>query len=95
MGNVIYKSRNVGRCLTEYKREDYDEVVKKCTKFFQKSQFDKNHEGSLASDLFSYSEIHKMPMVPPKCHYGSILYGILDEENPKIIQLMSVIDSSD
>lgn len=91
-------SRKISMHITEYKREDYDDVVKTCLKFFKKSQFERDYTGEDATDIFTSGTVWSMSQTPEECSYGEVLYGVLDfNENrqTKIVKLMSVIDSSD
>jgi len=84
-------SRNVGRCLTEYKREDFDQIVETFK------------EGFVVVDQFTYPQPKNLSEVKfgtsggrtkqHRCSIGQILYGI--NEDGTLTELMSIIDSSD
>lgn len=81
-------SRNIGRYVTEYKREDFDQIIKNYTKFYSVSQFTYNKPETV-SMLDGYAQ----PLTEPKCRIGEILYGV--EADGSLTHLMSLIDSSD
>ena len=85
-------SRNVGRCVTEYKREDFTQIVGTFSDgYVTVSQFTHPQPKDLSQVKFgSYGTDRKKE---PRCSIGEILYGI----NPDgtLTELMSIIDSSD
>lgn len=89
MSKVI--SRNVGRCLTEYKREDFAEIVGTFKEgFITVSQFVYPQPKNLSEAKFGSSASR---MKQHRCSIGEILYGINDDDT--LTELMSIIDSSD
>lgn len=90
MDNFV--SRNVGRCLTEYVRRDFADVVGNYQRFVVISQFDEtpNH-----IDELDFPEGYGYPKQfnEPKLGYGQILFGV--EEDGTLTKLKSIIDSSD
>jgi hypothetical protein len=84
-------SRNRGRCVTEYKREDYDQVVGTFKEgFVTVSQFVHPQPKDLSQVKFGTSGSR---MKQPRCSIGEIQYGINDDGT--LTELMSIIDSSD
>ena len=86
---MIITSRNVGRCLTENKRDDYDSLVPTFTKFICFSQFIQSPSNVNVLDNRWVPSI----MTSPRCNIGDKLYGIKDDGD--LVFLMSIIDSSD
>ncbi len=82
-------SREVGRCLTEYKRPDFDQIVADSLWFYTCSQ--ERNLDSWTLDEFLQSQIKELK--EPKCGYGMRLYAVLS--NRTVVKLMEVIDSSD
>jgi hypothetical protein len=85
-------SRNVGRCVTEYKREDFAQIVSTFKEgYVTVSQFTHPQPKELGQVKFgSYgTDRHK----EPRCSIGEHLYGINDDGT--LTELMSIIDSSD
>lgn len=77
--------------ITEYKRNDYDDVVGTFKKgFVVVSQFSTLPENLAQVDWNNYST---KKLEEPKCHTGQFLFGI--ETNGDLTKLMSIIDSSD
>ena len=81
-------SRNIGRSVTEYKREDFDQAVKNYTKFYSVSQFTHTKPSSV-----SMLDGRAKPLTEPTISIGSILFGV--EQDGSLTELMSLIDSSD
>lgn len=77
--------RNIGRCLTEYKLENYDTLVKSFARYFRVSQFDSAPNWVRDDD--------PRIVLEPKCGNGEVLYGVTSSGN--LHKLMSIIDSSD
>lgn len=90
MDNFI--SRNVGRCLTEYVRRDFADVVGKYQRFVVISQFDKT-PGHINELDFPEGYGYPKQFNEPKLGYGQILFGV--EEDGTLTKLKSIIDSSD
>jgi hypothetical protein len=84
-----YTSKNVGRCLTEYKLTNYDDVVKECVLFFSVTQF-RNVTGF---SLQRIEELNIRIVDKPCCGSGMVSYGVKSDKS--IIKLMEIIDSSD
>lgn len=84
------KSRVIGKCLVEYKREDYADLVKMGTLFFTVSQ-DRN------VDHFTLEKVQdsgfRLFNEPPVCGYGQKVYAVMPDST--IVKLMEIIDSSD
>lgn len=78
-------TRNVGRCLTETKREDFDTKVKEYTEFVHASQFSKQPK--------HISEVGGALSTNPKIFTGEFLYGV--EQDGSLTWLGQIIDSSD
>lgn len=76
----IYVSKSVGRSLTEYKRLNFDVLVKMCKKYIIYSQFD--------ADKLVGRYVSK-----PICGAAEVLYGIDELGNEH--EMMKIIDSSD
>lgn len=57
----VFQQRSLGRSLTEYKRVNYDVLVKQCERFILYSQFD--------TTVGRYID-------EPKCGIGEILKGV-------------------
>jgi hypothetical protein len=82
-------TNHIGHALTQHKRHDFDEIVKKYSKFVSISQFVTPPSKFDASkdewgiELLDY----------PRMDYGSQLFGL--EENGSLTLLGSIIDSSD
>jgi hypothetical protein len=81
-------SKTIGRCVSEYKREDFDQVVKNYTKFYSVSQFTYNKPTSV-SMLDGYAQ----PLNEPRISIGNILFGV--EQDGSLTELVYLIDSSD
>lgn len=91
MGN-LFESRNVGKCLTEYIRRDYADVIGKYNRFVVISQFDSTPSHIDECDFkegYGYPKQHNEPF----CGYGNIMFGV--EEDGTLTKLKSIIDSSD
>lgn len=85
-------SKNVGKCLTEYKVENYDEEVKKYQRFVVVSQFDPKPSHMLDLDFpegYGYPKQSNEPV----CHIGEVMFGV--EQEGFLVELKSIIDSSD
>ena len=78
-------TRTVGRCLTETKRKDFDEAVKKFGEFVHASQ--------LSQQPKHVSEVGGALSDNPRIFTGEILYGV--EEDGSLTWLGQIIDSSD
>lgn len=78
-------TREVGRCLTETKRKDFDTKVKEYAEFVHASQF--------VSQPKHVSEIKGALSTNPKISYGEFLYGV--EQDGSLTWLGQIIDSSD
>ena len=85
-------SRNVGKCLTEYKVENYDEVVKRYDRFVIMSQFD-GEIGHINELDFPEGYGYPKQFNEPVCHTGNVMYGV--EHDGFLTKLMCIIDSSD
>lgn len=80
-------SRNIGRCVTETKREDFDQALDTFGEFVRVSQFAKQpkhvsevgHDGQLSANT--------------QLGIGTILYGV--EQDGSLTWLGQIIDSSD
>lgn len=84
-------SRNVGRCVTEYKREDYDQIVGTFTEgYVTVSQFTYPQPKDLSQAKFGTTASR---MKQPRCSIGEVLYGINNDGT--LTELKSIIDSSD
>lgn len=83
-------SRNIGRCLTEYKREDYDQIVKNYAEFIMISQFIHPKPKTLDEALV---DRHSRLRPTPQCGYGEHMFGV--EKDGTLTELISIIDSSD
>lgn len=80
-------SKNVGKCLTETKRVDFDEAVNNFGEFVSIGQFaDQPKHVSEVPETFIKNEA--------KLHPGYVLYGI-DTENGSLTWIGQIIDSSD
>lgn len=78
-------SRTVGRCLTETKRKDFSDAIKKFGEFARISQFEQQPK--------HVSEVDQTLTDWPTLHIGEILYGI--EQDGSLTWLGEIIDSSD
>lgn len=85
-------SSNAGRCVTQYKREDFAEIVGTFKEgFVTVSQFTHPQPKNLSEVKFSsWGNERKKDA---RCTIGEYLYGINDDGT--LTELMSVIDSSD
>lgn len=90
MNNFIQKT--VGRCLTEYTRSNYNDIVNNYAKFVLVSQFDKKPNNITDLD-FKEGYGYPKQFNEPVCHTGTILFGV--ECNGSLTELKSIIDSSD
>ncbi len=88
----IWKSRTLGRCLTEYTRRDFSDIVSGYTKFVTISQFSDTPKHI---DNLNFQKSYDFPRqsTEPKLGYGQILFGV--EEDGTLTKLKSIIDSSD
>ena len=77
--------RKLAKCLTEYKRGDYSTVINKFNKFVTISQY--------SSIPMNVNETQLILNDKPDCGWGEILFGV--DDNGNLIELMSIIDSSD
>lgn len=84
-------SRDLGRCVTEYRHKDYDQLVKQFKYFYKVSQFDTRRNGY---ELVAYVGTPPNLSPTPSCSAGEIVYG-WNPETGKLIKLISKIDSSD
>lgn len=82
-------SKNLGKCLTEYKHPRYGKLVEQFHAFATASQFDEDFHGRMYNDVSK----HVSPKEKPDCSGGHVLYGIT--QVGRMIALKSVIDSSD
>lgn len=84
--NIQWEEIKRGRCLTEYRRKDYDEAIKGFGEFVVVSQFDPTpcHINDVPVERLTSQD---------KISFGEILYGV----NPDgtLEKLKSIIDSSD
>lgn len=78
-------TREIGRCLTETKRKDFDEAVKRFAEFINVNQF--------ANQPKHISEVYGRITGEANLHIASVLYGI--EEGGSLTWLGQIIDSSD
>lgn len=85
-----YTSKQIGRCLTEYRIENLDEMIAKCKLFFAVPQY-RNVDGF---DLLRIEELNiKTVNEMPKCGHGQKVYGVLEDRT--IVRLVEIVDSSD
>ena len=82
-----WKSKNVGRCLTEYTHPRYHDLVGQFHAFTTFSQFDEDHHGKKIAEVDAHIKEE------PLCSAGNVLYGVT--KVGRMIALKSVIDSSD
>jgi hypothetical protein len=78
--------RNVGRCLTERKRKDFDEAVKTFVWFVSVSQFEK--QPKMLDEVNDKNRISTAPHLG----IGYVLYGV---HLGTLVWLGEIIDSSD
>lgn len=85
-----YTSKQIGRCLTEYRLETLEEVKVKCVLFFTVPQY-RNVEGF---DLLRIEELNiKTSDQMPNCGHGMKVYGVLPDRST--VRLVEIVDSSD
>jgi len=84
-------STEIGRCLTQYKRADYEQVVLKYSEFVKIAQDVTTKPTHISNVNFAMNYAQKL--VEPLCNHGELLFGI--EQNGDLTLLMSVIDSTD
>jgi|WetSurMetagenome_2_1015567.scaffolds.fasta_scaffold263858_3 hypothetical protein len=79
-----WNSRNLGRCLTEYTKPDYEEKILQYKNFGFSSQF-----MAQATSIESLIRVSHEPI----CHIGETMYGIDDNNNLELLKM--IVDSSD
>ena len=85
-----YTSKQIGRCLTEYRLETFEETKAKCVLFFTVPQV-RNVDGF---DLKRIEELNiKVSNEIPRCGHGMKVYGVLPDRST--VMLVEIIDSSD
>lgn len=82
-----FEEKSVGRCLTEYKHINYDQLVDQSEAFVKVSQFvtKPTLDDVIQNRLDSHNEI-------PRCSYGEIIHCLI---KGRLIEIYSIIDSSD
>lgn len=87
---MTYHSKNLGRCLTEYKHVNYNDLEMQCQLFFTVSQF-RDIRG------MPFQRIEELGIrltnEIPKCSQGMGVYGVMPDKT--IIKLIEIVDSSD
>ena len=86
-----YISRSLGKCVTEYKHLNFDELAQDATFFFVCSQ-DRNLD-HWTLNQFLEAGIKEVAN-ENQCGYGQRLYASRPETN-QMIKLIEIIDSSD
>lgn len=87
-----FTERKIGKCLTEYKRNDFDNLVAKYNQFLMISQFDSTPQN--VNDVYPNSSLFGPQLLDePKCQIGYILFGVA--EDGSLTKLIAKIDSSD
>ena len=83
-----FTSKTVGRCLTQYIRKDYEQIVNSFKVFVIISQFEAI-PSSLEEAIYGQRKILKVP----NYSIGERLFGA--NEDGSLEELASIIDSSD
>ena len=78
-----WNTKNVGKCLTERVHVEFSNLIKIADRFAMVSQF--STQPKTIEDVSEW-------ISEPKCHTGSFLYADI---NGKLIEIKSIIDSSD
>lgn len=88
----LYK--NIAMSITEYRSEDYMDIIHTFKTFVLDSQF---NVVSKSMDALEFSEGYgypkHLPSLPESIPYGTVLYGVRDDRT--LIKLRSILDSSD
>lgn len=87
-----FYGKNIGRCLTEYKIDVYDQIIDDYDRFVVISQFDSipKHINDLDfKEGYGFPKQHNEPVLG----HGQILFGV--EVDGTLTKLKSIIDSSD
>lgn len=85
-----YTNKEIGRCLTEVKLVNFEQVATECVLFFTVPQV-RNVDGFTFKRL---EELNiRMTSDMPKCGHGQKLYGVQSDKS--IVKLMEIVDSSD
>jgi hypothetical protein len=79
-----WNTKTVGRCLTEYTKPGYDELVKNYTAFCVSGQ-----------DVDIYVNVSQATFVhsKPVCGYGELMYGVNEDGSLDLLKM--IVDSSD